>query len=212
MTWRWRWRKKKLAPKVEWQHEAAEIRTLLEAKPGNKFLECLLYLRLGYKPEQVAEMAKVPVPEVYRNIRNYKKGMPKAKPVKEKPKPLVFRFPEITGKQGTDFFLKREYSKEKRPWQVLFLIYLKTRLYPRDHEVALAEVAKEMGMKQADVLVILKAYLDGELHEREREPSRRPANRQASDETGVGNFGGLPLHLRDVVKLRRGEGHTEEEK
>ena len=178
-----------------------------------------MYLRLGFKTQQIVEMAKVDLDAIKKYIKRYKeKGLTTyGQAVKVKvpaPKP-GFRFPEITGKQGTEFFLKREYAslKEKRPWQVLFLIYLKTVLWPRDHEVALAEIAKEVGLKQADVLVILKAYLDGKLHERsEPQPGDKSTNRATGNETSVEHLGGLPFHLRDVCRVRRDQGNIEEEK
>lgn len=138
MPWNFRFNKRQFATvKPNWQHTAPQIRALMEKQPpgsDRKFLECLLYLRLGYKMAQVADMTKLESSTIRQHVKTYNKsGLKDYEPKVEKPKveksvqvaekPLPRKKPSfkigVTPRQGTLAFLRIGYTlydggKEKR--------------------------------------------------------------------------------------------------
>jgi hypothetical protein len=166
---RWKFHKRKFdAVKPAWRHEAAYFRGLMQKQPqgpDRKFLECLLFLRLGYKPAQVAEMTNLDVVDVQKHVKTYnRRGLKGYEPVeqKEPQKQKAFEIPVITPREGCDFFLKVTFGlpKEILPWQILFLAYAKTVFFMMDHKAVVSEIASELRVSKVDVMRTIRSYFD----------------------------------------------------
>ena len=187
MGWNWKFNKRRFAAVTpKWQHDAPRIRVLMEKQPqgaDRKFLECLLYLRLGYKADQVADMVKLDVATIKQHVRTYnKRGLRDYEPVVKAPPPppkkrVVEKVPEkplprrekpftitVTPKQGSLAFLAIGYTlydggsdKDTLPHKIVWLAYCKTILDPRPHRQALEEIAKELKTTKTEVLRVIRS-------------------------------------------------------
>lgn len=141
MAWNWKFNNRRFAAVTpKWQHDAARIRALMEKQPpgaDRKYLECLLYLRLGYSTQQVGDMVKLDATTIKQHIRTYnRRGLRDYEPrpaefvaanVKKAPPPPVKRVVEkvpekplphkakpftmtVTPKQGSLAFLAIGYT------------------------------------------------------------------------------------------------------